>query len=83
MHGERLYATLTRLTLRRAVADELMQELFLRLSQSDGFDAASDKAAYAWRAADLKAHGAGEPIVAESMEQELQRFDVTPPGAIP
>jgi RNA polymerase sigma factor (sigma-70 family) len=51
-HGDRLYATLLRLTLRRAVAAELLQELFVRLSRADGaFDQARDPAAYAGRAA--------------------------------
>jgi RNA polymerase sigma-70 factor (ECF subfamily) len=50
-HGERLFATLLRLTLRPDVAAELLQELFVRLAQSDGFDAAADPVAYAWRTA--------------------------------
>src|SRR5688572_20717684 len=49
--GERLYATLARLTLRHDVAADLLQELFLRLSQSSTFAAADDPAAYARRTA--------------------------------
>jgi RNA polymerase sigma factor (sigma-70 family) len=46
-----LYALLTRLTLRRDVADELLQELVVRLAQADGFSRAEDPLAYACRAA--------------------------------
>jgi RNA polymerase sigma-70 factor (ECF subfamily) len=46
-----LYALLTRLTLRRDVADELLQELVMRLAQADGFSHAEDPLAYARRAA--------------------------------
>jgi RNA polymerase sigma-70 factor (ECF subfamily) len=49
-HGERLYATLVKLTLRRDVAAELLQELFVRLAGSE-IENAGDPAAYAWRAA--------------------------------
>jgi len=50
-HGEHLYATLYRLTLRRDAATELLQELFVRLGGSAGFDRADDPVAYAWRTA--------------------------------
>src|SRR4051812_22018822 len=50
-HGPRLYATLARLTLRREVAGDLLQELFLRLGQSKGFPLAGDPAGYAFRTA--------------------------------
>jgi RNA polymerase sigma factor (sigma-70 family) len=49
--GERLYRLLTRLTLREDVADDLLQELVVRLSQSEGFRRADDAFAYARRAA--------------------------------
>ena len=49
--GARLHALLMRLTLREDVAEDLMQELFLRLSQRDGFARADDPAAYAFRTA--------------------------------
>ena len=49
--GESLYALLTRLTLREDVAEELMQELFLKLSNSGHFDKASNRDAYVRRAA--------------------------------
>src|SRR4051812_27455592 len=49
--GARLHALLFRLTLRRDVAEELMQELFLRLSQSIGFASAEHPFTYARRAA--------------------------------
>ena len=50
-HGGPLHAMLTRLTLREDVAEDLMQELFMRLSRSAGFARADSKAAYARRAA--------------------------------
>ena len=37
-HGEELYTLLTRLTLREDVAEELMQELFIKLSSTDALD---------------------------------------------
>src|SRR5436309_2245278 len=49
-HGEGLYATLVKLTLRHDVATELLQELFVRLAGS-AIENAGDPAAYAWRAA--------------------------------
>lgn len=49
--GPGLHRLLTRLTLRPDVAEDLMQELFVNLAQSDGFARAADPAAYAYRAA--------------------------------
>ena len=49
--GPQLHALLVRLTLREDVAEELMQELFLRLCRSEGFARAEDRAAYACRTA--------------------------------
>ena len=49
--GRQLYALLVRLTLREDVADDLLQELFVRLSQSGGFQQADDPLGYARRAA--------------------------------
>ena len=49
--GGRLHALLTRLTLREDVAEDLMQELFMKLVRSKGFAKAANKAAYARRAA--------------------------------
>lgn len=48
-HGERLHALLTRLTLRADVAEDLMQDLFCKLSQSRRFQTAQNKLAYAIR----------------------------------
>jgi RNA polymerase sigma factor (sigma-70 family) len=50
-HGTSLYGLLVRLTLREDVAEDLMQELFVKLSLSTGFARASDPAAYAQRSA--------------------------------
>jgi len=49
--GARIFATLTRLTLRHDVAADLLQELFLRLQTSETFFAAENPAAFAWRTA--------------------------------
>ncbi len=49
--GRQLYALLVRLTLRQDVADDLLQELVVRLCQSDGFRQADDSFRYARRAA--------------------------------
>ena len=45
--GASLYALLTRLTLHQDVAEELMQELFIKLSNSNGFYKVANVAAYA------------------------------------
>jgi RNA polymerase sigma factor (sigma-70 family) len=50
-HGSRLHALLTRLTLREEVAEDLMQDLFLKLSRSSAFQKADDSSAYAYRSA--------------------------------
>ncbi len=50
-HGARLHALLTRLTLNRDAAEDLLQDLFLKLDRAAGFHAATDPAAYACRAA--------------------------------
>jgi RNA polymerase sigma factor (sigma-70 family) len=50
-HGAELHALLTRLTLRAGVAEDLLQELFLKLRRSRGFTRATDRRAYAIRAA--------------------------------
>ena len=49
--GPGLYGLLARLTLRHDVAEELMQELALRLLRSPGFAKAADPAAYAAKSA--------------------------------
>ena len=49
--GERLHGLLTRLTLSEDIVGDLMQELFIRLSQSKGLDKAKDPLAYAYQAA--------------------------------
>jgi len=49
--GPSLYALLTRLTLREDVAENLMQELFIKLNSSKAFDKAKYPVAYAHRAA--------------------------------
>jgi RNA polymerase sigma-70 factor (ECF subfamily) len=49
--GPRLHALLLRLTFNPDLAEELMQELFLKLSRSRPFRQARDPVAYAFRAA--------------------------------
>ncbi|MFL5340175.1 MAG: RNA polymerase sigma factor [Gemmataceae bacterium] len=49
--GQRLHRLLARLTLRAEAADDLLQELFLKLRTSAGFRDAADPAAFAMRAA--------------------------------
>ncbi len=49
--GAALFTLLTRLTLREDVAEELMQELFLKLSNSRGFEKSNCRQAYARKAA--------------------------------
>ena len=49
--GASLYALLTRLTLREDVAEELMQELFIKLSNSKGLHKIQNWPAYAHRSA--------------------------------
>jgi RNA polymerase sigma-70 factor (ECF subfamily) len=49
--GRHLYALLVRLTLREDVADDLLQELVVRLSRSEGFQKADKPFTYARRAA--------------------------------
>ncbi|MEQ9379605.1 MAG: sigma-70 family RNA polymerase sigma factor [Pirellulales bacterium] len=50
-HGRRLHALLYRLTLDYDVADDLMQDLFVNLSQRSGFLSAIDPLGYALRSA--------------------------------
>jgi len=49
--GAKLYGLLVRMTLRRDVAQELLQELFVKLAGAKGFAGAADKDSYAFRAA--------------------------------
>lgn len=49
--GPHLHRVLTRLTLREDAAEELMQELFINLAQSEAFASAANPGAYAYRAA--------------------------------
>jgi RNA polymerase sigma factor (sigma-70 family) len=49
--GAGLYTLLVRLTLREETAEELMQELFIKLSNSKGFEKSTSRDAYARKAA--------------------------------
>lgn len=50
-HGEQLFALLVRLTLCADVAEDLLQELFCKLTESGGFRQADNPVAYAFRTA--------------------------------
>lgn len=50
-HGERLHALLVRLTLREDVAEDLMQELFLKLARNNQLARVRDTLAYGIRVA--------------------------------
>jgi RNA polymerase sigma factor (sigma-70 family) len=50
-HGPRLYSLLVKITLREDVAEDLMQELFIRLSRRGVMSRAVDPVGYAVRAA--------------------------------
>jgi RNA polymerase sigma-70 factor (ECF subfamily) len=50
-HGPELHALFTRLTLRAGVAEDLLQDLFLKLQKSDGLARAANPRAYLFRAA--------------------------------
>ncbi len=50
-HGKQLHAMLFRLTLRADVAEDLLQDLFCKLAQSERFRQADKPAAFAFRTA--------------------------------
>ena len=50
-HGRQLHALLFRLTLRTDVAEDLLQDLFCKLTVSDGFRRADSPPAFAYRTA--------------------------------
>jgi RNA polymerase sigma factor (sigma-70 family) len=50
-HGPELHALLTRLTLRADVAEDLLQDLFLKLRSSASFARAANRRGYVFRAA--------------------------------
>ena len=77
--GPGLHRLLTKLTLRPDVAEDLMQELFVNLAQSDGFVRAADPAAYAYRAAMNLAFGWRH--AQERTQAMLSGFE--PPVALP
>ena len=58
--GEALYALLLRATLREDVAEDLLQDLFLRLEGSTGFAGADNTYAYARTAAVRLAFDGGD-----------------------
>ena len=50
-HGRRLHALLFRMTLRHEIAEELLQELFVRLATSKSFSRSSNPEGYLFRSA--------------------------------
>jgi RNA polymerase sigma-70 factor (ECF subfamily) len=72
-HGGRLFALLYRLTLRHDAAEDLLQEMFCKLAQSDGFRRADNGLAYAYRAAtnlalDWRRANKRNPIIGSNCE---------------
>ena len=71
--GPSLHALLTRLTLREDVAEDLMQELFIKLSNSKGLDKVNNLAAYArtcamniafdWRRREMRLHTCSDEYI--------------------
>jgi len=51
MHGAELHALFTRLVPRAGVAEDLLQELFLKLRNAEGFGRADNRKAYVFRTA--------------------------------
>jgi RNA polymerase sigma-70 factor (ECF subfamily) len=51
MHGPELHRLFTRLTLRAGVAEDLLQDLFLKLRGTEGFAHAHNRKAYLFRTA--------------------------------
>jgi RNA polymerase sigma factor (sigma-70 family) len=51
MHGAELHRLLTRLTLRPEIAEDLLQDLFLKLRNAEGLGRANNRKAYVFRAA--------------------------------
>ena len=49
--GAQFHRLLTKLTLREDIVGDLLQELFIRLSESSAFDRATDPVAYTYRSA--------------------------------
>jgi RNA polymerase sigma factor (sigma-70 family) len=50
-HGAELHALFTRLTMRVGIAEDLLQELFLKLRNADGFVRADNRKGYVFRSA--------------------------------
>jgi RNA polymerase sigma factor (sigma-70 family) len=81
-----LYALLTRLTLREDVAEDLMQELFIRLSNSKALDKAKKLDAYARRCAinlafDWRQRSKHSPLALDDV-RELSSNDNSPLGKL-
>jgi RNA polymerase sigma-70 factor (ECF subfamily) len=83
-HGARLHALLLRLTLRREVAEDLMQDLFCKLVESPHFRAANCPLAYAIRMATNLAfdHRRNERRDAKLGAARLETNTAQPPAVI-
>jgi RNA polymerase sigma-70 factor, ECF subfamily len=81
-HGARLHALLVRLTLREDVAEDLMQELFLKLAGGNRIAGARDTLAYAIRVATNLAfdwrRARRRMTRTESHKMEMQALDCSP-----
>lgn len=79
-HGARLHRLLARLTLRADAAEDLLQDLFLKLRSSGGFQKADDPLGYAIRSAvnlafDWRRKSSRRPEVALAFEQPAASED--------
>lgn len=75
--GPQLANLLARLTLRKDVAQELMQDLFLKLYQAEGFATAGNPQGYAYRAA---VHLGLDWRRAQRVRPDPVPLEVDPPG---
>jgi len=77
-HGAELHALLTRLTMRPGVAEDLLQELFLKLRNAEGFGRATNRKAYVFQAA---VHLAFDWRRAERQTKSLRTEPLDPTGS--
>ena len=73
--GETFYRLLTRLTLREDIAEELMQELFMKLSNSNDLNDVKNLDAYARRAAQIDFSRPGVPEGPARLSQEILLYE--------
>jgi len=79
-HGPRLHALLVKLTLRKDAAEDLLQDLFLRLSKSKGFHRAPSPERYLFRAAmnlafDWRKQQQRSSAASELIDEDIAKWD--------